>query len=96
MLGLASGTETLHCSMQVARHPSMLSQLHQVARPLTNLKDILPCLLQRLSFATHGVGEGANNAAGVPRFYKAVHVREALDQVAAASALSLPPPGASC
>lgn len=74
---LASGIDTLCRSAQATRLAAMLSQLHQAARPLTNLKDLLPCLLQRLSFATHGIGEGTNSAGGVPRFYKSVHVTEA-------------------
>jgi len=48
-------------------------------RVLPNLRDLLlPCLSR--SFATHGVAEGGS-AQGVPRFYKTVHVRDALDQV---------------
>lgn len=78
--------------MQVARQAAALSQLHQLGRPLTNLRDLLPCLAQRLSFATHGVGEGTSTQ-GVPRFYKTVHIRDALDQVP--SPLPLPPAAAA-
>ena len=69
--------------MQAARHAAALPQLgFALVRPITNLKDLLPCLSQRLSFATHGVSDGAvSKEGGVPRFYKTVNVKEALDQV---------------
>ena len=80
--------------MQAARHAAALPQLgFALVRPITNLKDLLPCLSQRLSFATHGVSDGAvSKEGGVPRFYKTVHVKEALDQVRR----RLPPPLARC
>ncbi|KAL4426546.1 hypothetical protein ABPG77_008404 [Micractinium sp. CCAP 211/92] len=62
--------------MQAARHAGALQQLG--LRPITNLKDLL-LLPLAASFATHGVGDGASTQ-GVPRFYKTVHVKEALDQ----------------
>lgn len=67
--------------MQAARQA--FAQQLGLARALTNLRDLLEptCALQRLPYATHGVGEGNNSADGVPRFYKSVHVKEALDQV---------------
>ncbi len=64
-------------TMQAARHAGALQQLG--LRPITNLKDLL-LLPLAASFATHGVGDGASTQ-GVPRFYKTVHVKEALDQV---------------
>ena len=68
--------------MQAARQSGALSSLgFALARPLTNLKDLL-LVSCAASYATHGVGDGAPaREGGVPRFYKTVHVKDALDQV---------------
>lgn len=63
--------------MQAARQAGALQALG--LRPITNLKDLLLSPLAA-SFATHGIGEGSSTQ-GVPRFYKTVHVKDALDQV---------------
>ena len=59
---------------------------------LAPLLPALSQLQQRLSFATHGVADGSASRDGVPRFYKTVHVKEALDRVRrrAAAAASAP------
>lgn len=79
--------------MQAARHAGALQALG--LRPITNLKNIL-LLPLAASFATHGVGEGVSTQ-GVPRFYKTVHVKEALDQVPPPLPPLPPlPPAAAC
>ncbi|PRW59691.1 ATP synthase mitochondrial F1 complex assembly factor 2 [Chlorella sorokiniana] len=71
--------------MQALRQAQQLG----LARPLTNLRDLLHCgglpslltcaAAQRAAYATHGVGEGGSTD-GVPRFYKTVQVQEAYDE----------------